>query len=302
MSRRTFASAFPAAALLLVAARPLLGGGPAPDPVMGGPIPYTGCRNVPNLALAAAAKTGGSKREGEGEEYWRALREHAALQRVDAPPPELNRAIAKAFHEKRLEGRERGPHPLVSAGWRSLGPTNNAGRVVQYKFTPDGAKLYVATSNGGIWLLTRQGGPGGDYVNPRSLTDDLPLLSFGAIGISPSNPNVVYASTGEQSPSALNKVYGLGTLRSTDAGNSWSFNTVSVTGGLAATVPGLYSFDLNVAPNDPNDVLLGTETGIFRSRDGGQRWVNVLAAKESTRYGEKFLRRPDDPRSVWCAL
>src|SRR5258706_12059125 len=106
MSRRTFASAFPAAALLLVAARPLLGGGPAPDPVMGGPIPYTGPRNVPNLALAAAAKTGGAKREGEGEgeEYWRARPAHAARPKGGPPPPPPKRAPATALHQKRPPG------------------------------------------------------------------------------------------------------------------------------------------------------------------------------------------------------
>src|SRR5258706_16389670 len=109
MSRRTFASAFPAAALLLVAARPLLGGGPAPDPVMGGPIPYTGRRNVPNLALAAAARTGGSKREGEGEEYWRGPPPRAAAPRGGAPPPPPQRPPAQGGPPQRVLGPAPGP-------------------------------------------------------------------------------------------------------------------------------------------------------------------------------------------------
>ncbi|MBK6406212.1 MAG: hypothetical protein IPF66_14945 [Holophagales bacterium] len=253
-------------------------------PVLDGAISFSGRRNIPNLSLLGARKERADEEEAthEGRGYWKARREWEMQESAELPAAPILRSVSEAIYRERLRYRSQdgGPQPLnatlAAAGWKSLGPTTDAGRVRDYAFTRDGSKLYAATANGGIWLLTRQGGAGSDYGNPVNLTDDLPLLTFGAVAVAPSNPSIVYAATGEQSPLSGSQVTGMGTLRSTDGGSTWSFNTSSVTGGWFDVVPSQYSYDLDVHPSNPDDVLLGTANGIFRSTDGGRTWVNRL--------------------------
>ena len=103
------------------------------NPTMGPLTASAGPRNHPNLSLAAAPRSKDADREEahEGARYWKAVRDEAARRKPNELPPDLERLIAKAFHEKRMEAKERGPKALASVGWRSLGPTNHSGRVVQ---------------------------------------------------------------------------------------------------------------------------------------------------------------------------
>lgn len=287
---------------------------PASPPVLDGPLPHAGKRNVPNLALLGAPveKAGEKEATHEGARYWEARRAWEQLERAEIPAAPILRSVAQELYRERLRYRtpDGGPQPLnatlAAAGWKSLGPTTDAGRVRDYAFTRDGAKLYVATANGGVWLLTRQGGPGADYGSPVNLTDDLPLLTFGAVAVAPSNPSVVYAATGEQSPLSGSQVTGLGTLRSNDGGSTWSFNTTAVSGGAFDVIPSQYSYDLDVHPSNPEDVLLGSANGIFRSRDGGRTWANRLPSTgqglEWRRQGVNLARSPADPNVVWAGL
>ncbi|MCK6681676.1 MAG: hypothetical protein L6R30_04560 [Thermoanaerobaculia bacterium] len=265
-----------------------------------------------NLALEAAPRSnaGASEATHEGRQYWKARLEYERKAGEKGPrpsatgesSPDFLRKVSEAVYRERTRHREENgaPGPLADVRWTTLGPSTDAGRVRDYAFTPDGSKLYVATANGGIWMLTRQGD---DYGSPKNLTDNLALLTFGAVAVAPSNPNIVYAATGEQSPNSGNKVNGLGTIKSTDGGASWSFNTRQVNGGLSGLVPSFFSYDLNVNPNDPNDVLLGTANGIFRTRDGGETWNVVLpSTQEGTRQGCNFERDPRNPNVVWAGL
>jgi hypothetical protein len=291
--------------LIALLAPPAFAAEPPIAPRLGPPFTVSGPQEIPNIALRFAPKTREDESEAthEGPEYWAARKEAEERRAFEMPPPEMRRAIAAQVYAQRSEERQ-SRTPLASAGWRSLGPTQDAGRVSDYAFTADGSRIYVATSNGGLWRLTRQGGPGSDYGSPQSLTDDLPLLTFGAVAVAPSNPNIVYAATGEASHSG-NVVAGFGTLLSTDGGNTWSFNTQSVTGGINNVIPSQYSYKIDVNPNDPADALLGTENGIFRTRDYGRTWVLKLAAQNppyGTRQGCNLARRAGNANVVWAGL
>src|SRR5206468_1988119 len=83
--------------------------------------------------------------------------------------------------------------------------------------------IYVAAANGGVWKTTNHG----NTWTP--LTDNQATLHMGAIAIAPSNPNVIYAGTGEANggmnsvnPYLPSTVYaGKGVLKSTDGGSNW---------------------------------------------------------------------------------
>jgi photosystem II stability/assembly factor-like uncharacterized protein len=124
----------------------------------------------------------------------------------------------------------------VAAGptWTALGPTPVAnvrlvggqrgrasGRVVSIAPHPTNTQIaYLGAAHGGVWRTS----DGGASWTP--LTDKQPSLAIGALAIDPTNPNIIYAGTGEGFTAAncLN-FYGVGLLKSTDGGATWSLKT-----------------------------------------------------------------------------
>src|SRR5713101_4125970 len=75
--------------------------------------------------------------------------------------------------------------------WRCIGPFR-AGRTVAIAGIPTQPKVfYMAAVNGGIWKTT----DAGNTWNP--IFDDQPTGSIGALAIAPSDPNIIYAGSGE---------------------------------------------------------------------------------------------------------
>jgi len=134
---------------------------------------------------------------------------------------------------------------LASSGWTSLGPAPLAsdasgngqqdynwvsGRATSVAIDPadpSANTVYVGGAYGGVWKSgnARSQNPADVVWTP--LIDDQPTLAVGAIAIQPqmSNPDpaksVILVGTGEANSSA-DSYYGLGILRSTDAGNTWT--------------------------------------------------------------------------------
>jgi photosystem II stability/assembly factor-like uncharacterized protein len=75
--------------------------------------------------------------------------------------------------------------------------------------------IYVAAAGGGVWKTI----DGGNTWAP--LTDAQQSLSMGAIAVARSNPQVIYAGTGEAN-NAADSNYGVGILHSSDGGATWA--------------------------------------------------------------------------------
>ena len=170
------------------------------------------------------------------------------------------------------------PRPAVSRElatlgrlpWRSLGPTNNAGRVsVVAGIAGDPSTYFVAGANGGIIKTTN----GGTTFKP--VFDGQSVASIGAIAVAPSNPNIVYAGTGEGNP-RNNASFGDGVYRSIDGGEHWTRMGLEKTDRIARLV--IDSRDANVV----YACALGREwgpnedRGVFKTTDGGRTWKRVL--------------------------
>src|SRR5580704_3425137 len=98
--------------------------------------------------------------------------------------------------------------------WRMIGPFRG-GRTVAIAGIPDSPNVfYMAASNGGIWKTT----DAGRVWLP--IFDEQPTGSIGALAVSLSNPNIIYAGSGEGLHRPDLSV-GDGVYKSTDAGKSW---------------------------------------------------------------------------------
>ena len=75
--------------------------------------------------------------------------------------------------------------------------------------------FYFGSVGGGVWKTTNAGRT---WI---PIFDSQPIASIGAIGVAPSNPNIVYVGTGEADMRSQIS-YGNGMYKSTDAGKTWT--------------------------------------------------------------------------------
>jgi hypothetical protein len=111
--------------------------------------------------------------------------------------------------------------------YRMIGP-NRGGRVTAVTGVPSQPfTFYMGSTGGGAWKTTDAGH---SWVN---ISDKyFKVASMGAIEVSLSNPNVVYAGTGS-SKIRSNVSIGRGIYKSTDAGQTWEWMGLRDTGQIA---------------------------------------------------------------------
>ena len=160
--------------------------------------------------------------------------------------------------------------------WTPLGPGNIGGRTRALLIHPvDPTVMYAAGVAGGIWKSTNSG------RSWTALADVLSNIAFCSLAFDTTNPDVIYAGTGEGF-FASDNVRGAGIFKTTNGGGNWSF--------LDSTSTTDFHFvnDIVVSPNDHLRVYAATRTGVWRSTDGGQSWartLNPLSASEDTING-----------------
>ena len=104
---------------------------------------------------------------------------------------------------------------LDGLAFRSIGPAVTGGRIIDIEVNPeDHAEYYVASGHGSLWKTTNNG------VTFSPVFDGQSSFSIGAVALDPSNPNVVWAGTGENNQ-GCESYFGIGLLRSTDGGDTW---------------------------------------------------------------------------------
>lgn len=165
-----------------------------------------------------------------------------------------------------LVGAAPPPAPLAglsTTSWQWLGPGNIGGRtraIVIHPTSPD--RMLAASAGGGVWF-TQNAGARWDPVD-----DFMANLAVSCLAVDPSNPNLVYAGTGEGFGNA-DALRGGGIFRIT-GGNSWQ--------SIAASKSFSAINRIAVSANGKT-VLAGTPDGMKRSIDAAHNvWTAVLAS------------------------
>jgi len=176
---------------------------------------------------------------------------------------------------------------------RHIGPVGN--RVSAVTGIPGDINTYlVGAASGGIWK-SEDGGHSWDPV-----FDDFDVQSIGALAVAPSNPDVIYAGTGE--PWIRSNVsHGNGVYRSDDRGDSWRFVGLPESGRVGRIV---------VHPTDPDVAWVaalgtlygpGEERGVFRTTDGGDSWERVLFTDPGTGAYDIWMMS-DDSDTLYATM
>jgi photosystem II stability/assembly factor-like uncharacterized protein len=178
--------------------------------------------------------------------------------------------------------------------WREIGPYR-AGRTRALAGVPSQPyTFYIGAVNGGVWKTTDAG------QTWQSLFDHEPTGSIGALAVAESDPNVIYAGSGEGLIRPDLSV-GDGIYKSTDGGKTWTHL------GLRDGQQIPY---IAVDRKNPNRLFVAVlghpyganeERGIFRSTDGGQTFEKVLY-KGADVGGSDVKIDPNHPNVIWAGM
>jgi photosystem II stability/assembly factor-like uncharacterized protein len=215
----------------------------------------------------------------------------------------------------------RAPVSLGANNWVQLGPTvipngqtpsaatggsrvNVTGRVTEIVIDPiSPLTMYVATAGGGIWKTV----DGGVTWSPKS--DNEASLAIGALAMAPSDPNRLYAGTGEGNIffyvqnfplQVINEdYYGVGVLRSSDGGDTW-------THAGSTDFRGAAFYRIAVHPTDHDVLFSATTNGLMRSQDGGTTWMPMTSGlpplSTTVIACTDVAYDPGNANRAWCAF
>ncbi len=166
----------------------------------------------------------------------------------------------------------------TTSGWTSLGPGNIGGRTRAIVIHPqDPNIMYAASVTGGVWKTT----DGGQSWVPQF--DSQAVLNIGTLVMDPTNPNVLYAGTGEY----YTAYPGNGIYKTTNGGATWA--------PLAATANTQFTYvnKIAISPNNNQRIYAATWGGIWTSGNGGTSWSNILSTKTAFFGCQDVAVRPD---------
>jgi hypothetical protein len=254
--------------------------------------------------------------------------------------PQAKDVVLKNLTAPPVFWQEQGPGPINGNGNANVEGLINQGNpqdgaIEAIAADPTNAdRVFVGTVNGGVWGTTNATAASPTWT---PLTDNLPTLAIGDLAMSPLDTNTLYAGTGNFSslafslPSYLSQgVQGMGVLKTTDGGQSWTLQGASTFTGknIRTIVP------TTLSGSGGQVVLAGTfaafassvlaTDGLYRSSDGGQTWVRIsgpnnglpnggvpsIVADSGDATGERFyaavsgsgIYRSDDGGQTWTSV
>lgn len=178
---------------------------------------------------------------------------------------------------------------------RNIGPANMSGRITSIDAAHANPHLiYVGAASGGIWKSEN----GGTAWTP--VFDAQPTQNIGCVRIQQSNPQVVWAGTGEGNPrNSMN--LGMGIFRSADGGNTWVHLGLEETKTIHRIL---------IDPRDSNTVYVGSmgdpftpgpHRGLYKTTDGGATWKRILYSNAYSGIAD-LVMDPNNPQKLFAAL
>lgn len=220
------------------------------------------------------------KRAPDGEEI--PVEKYLVAQEHMKQMPRFSTSLNRSFVSQTESGES-----IKNIGiWQSLGPGNIGGRTRALIIHPTNPNImYAAGVSGGIWKTINAG------TSWAPLADMMANINVSALAMSPSDPNTIYAGTGESFLGSR----GLGIFKTMDAGTTWS--------QLPSTnTPDFYLVpDIVLSPNNTNHIYAGTETGIWYSPNAGNSWIQQTNIRSVSNCDDLAIRTDKEADYLFAA-
>jgi photosystem II stability/assembly factor-like uncharacterized protein len=178
--------------------------------------------------------------------------------------------------------------------WREIGPFRGGRSVAVSGSAKRPNEYYFGTTGGGVFKTTDGG------ITWAAVTDKYFGGTIGAIGVSESNPDIVYVGAGEY-PIRGNVSHGDGVWRTSDGGKTWTSLGLVETRQISR---------VRVNPTNPDIVYVGAmghvfgpnaERGVYKTTDGGKNWRKILYRNDSTGITD-LVPDPNNPEIIYAAF
>lgn len=190
-----------------------------------------------------------------------------------------------------------GARKAAATAWTPAGPRNIGGRMTDIVADPaNPSVVWAGAASGGVWKSTDAG------ATWAPVFDGYGSLSVGALAMSPADPAVVYAGTGEANPGGGSVAYGGdGVWKTTDGGATWA---------QLGLVESRYIGRIVIDPADPSRLFVAAtgdlfsksaERGVYRSTDAGASWSLVHFVSDSTGCIDLAID-PANPSRIFAAM
>lgn len=173
--------------------------------------------------------------------------------------------------------------------WAAMSPVLDGSTITAIEVAPaDTNRIYVGTENGGIFRSL----DGGSTWSPNIASATLPGLTVTRIDTTArSGANTLVATVANFGHSHV--------FRSKDGGLTWE----DIDRGALPDVP---HHAVLIRPDDPNQIFVATDAGVFSSTDGGDTWANhtrnlpnVMVVDLIYQLHDKSLTAATYGRSIW---
>lgn len=231
--------------------------------------------------LQSRQLTAGEHRDGEFVKYMRW--KHFWKSRLN---PDGTLGDPTAYFQRK-QSQPRSSSAFAAVEWRNIGLPKNiggqigVGRTTAVEFHPsDVNTFWVATAIGGIWKTQ----DGGKTYFP--IGDNMVTLAVSDILVDKTNPDIIYAATGDRIWYGL---HGVGVVKSLDGGQSWQGTSLN---WAFSNFDRIYALEAD--PTDPNVVYAATDAGFYKTTDG---FNTVSRINQNKSYDVRF--KPGDPSVLY---
>lgn len=180
-----------------------------------------------------------------------------------------------------------------SLHWRLVGPFRGGWATMAVGVPSQPDTFYFGAADGGVWKTDNAG------RTWQPLMQHEKSASVGALAVAPSNPDILYAGTG-QVAARYDIAAGDGVYRSDDGGKTWQHRGLDDTRHIGRIL---------IDPADPDHVLVAAlghdfgpnaARGVFVTHDGGKHWDKTLFVNDDTGVVD-LAHDPEHPAVVYAA-